>query len=243
MTSHRLPLFTFALAILAGTFSPARAEEAKDRERLKAALGWYEDGLYQKTADSLTALLPQLSDLDDELQSYKYLGFSYAMLNRIDTAKGIFKTALQKFPSMSIDTLEVPPNIALVFKQARLEKKLEAIASAPVRPVPAIARKKNTVLPSVLLAGGVAGLGVGAYFFYSGYQSYSSYRSFSKPDQGRLDAYYSMSRNYFIAGAACSCVAAVLVPVSIYLFARKEIRPAPLSVSLVNGSPRLMFSF
>jgi tetratricopeptide (TPR) repeat protein len=219
------------------------AMEGPGHSRLEFCISDYKDGDYQKAADSLQVLLPLLSDPEDQVEAYKYLGFSYGMLNRIEKSKTIFKTVLEKFPGMDIDTLEVPPNIAIIFKQAKLERKIETIDTLNSAKPRIVVQKRNIVAPVLLLTGAILSAGAGGNLFYYGNQQYQKYKSLDNPDQNALDRYYSDYRNSYIAGAACAGVSAVLLPVSLYLFMKKDHGKKDASVSFINGCPSLVFVF
>ena len=227
----------FFLFIQAGMES-IHAQAAVSHERLEWAITHFKDGDYRKAADSLAVLLPILSGTDQE-EGYKYYGFSLAMLNKVDQAKAAFSTALEKFPEMDIDTLEVQPTIAIVFKQAKLEKTLAIMDTAIKKKPTVIVQKKNVVLPVTLLVCGIISAGVSANLFYFGYQDLQKYNTATS----NFNHYYNEYQNLFIGGGISAGVAAVLVPVSIVLLARKE--PLPHNVSLLprpNGAG-IAFSF
>jgi tetratricopeptide (TPR) repeat protein len=219
------------------------SEQSHWRSRLDSCISSYKDGDYQKTADSLQALLPSLTIAEDRIEAYKYLGFSYGMLNRIDRSKEVFKTVLDKYPAMEIDTLEVPPNIAIIFKQAKLEKKIEKIDASRTGTVHVVVQKKNVAAPVVLLSVAIISAAAGADLFYYGNQQYQNYKSVDIPDQSVLDRYYASYRNAYIAGSACAAVTAVLLPVSLYLFMKKDHPKKGVTVSFVNGCPSLVYVF
>ena len=160
----------FFLSIQAGMQS-VHAQNAESHGRLEKAIASFKDGDYKKAADSCAVLLPLLSGTDQR-EGYKYYGFSLAMLNRVDQAKAAFRTALDKFPGMDIDTLEVQPTIAIVFKQAKLEKTL-ATMDTVIKKKPTVivqVQKKSVALPVTLLVCGIVSAGVSANCFYFGYQ-------------------------------------------------------------------------
>ncbi|MDD5672709.1 MAG: hypothetical protein PHC61_00975 [Chitinivibrionales bacterium] len=258
------PLFLLFLTVC--LMGNAKADgDNSGHHRLESCISEYKDGDYQRAGDSLQALLPLLADRKDRMEAFKYLGFCLGMLNRIDKSKAIFKSALEKYPGMEIDTLEVPPNIALIFKQAKLEKKVETLeASAESAadisqthrvnksgqtgpsnrvPVQVIVRKKDLVAPIVLLCAGIISAAGGADLFYSGYRQYRHYKSIDVADQNALNQDYLGYRNACIAGAACAAVTAVLLPVSIYLFVKTEPPEKGMAISFVNGSPSLVWLF
>ena len=223
------------------------AEGLSGKMRLNLCVADYENGNYQKTAESLEALMPALSNPEEQMEAYKYLAFSYGMLNRIDKSKAVFTTVLKKFPGMNIDTLETPPNIAIILKQVKLEKKIETINSSHPKTIHpktiVVVQKKNVVLPVVLLSCSIICAGASGDLFYYAGQQHQKYKSVDVPDQGLLDSYYSRYRNASIAGIVSAGVAAVLLPVSIYLFTKKEPPKKGVSLSYVNGLPSVMYSF
>jgi len=219
------------------------AKENSGHSRLESSISNYKDGDYQKTADSLAALLPALRDTADQIEAYKYLGFSFGMLNWIDKSKAVFKAVLEKYPGTDIDTLEVPPNIAIIFKQAKLEMKLKTIDTSGAKSVHVIVRKRNVAAPVVLLSAAIVFAAAGADLLYYGNQQYQKYKSVNTPDQSVLDAYYAQYRNASIGGAACVAVTAVLLPVSIYLFVRKDPREKGATLSFAHGYPSLVVTF
>jgi hypothetical protein len=232
----------FLLSIQAGMHD-AYAQNAESHVRLGKAIASFKDGEYKRAADSLAVLLPLLSGTDQR-EGYKYFGFSLAMLNRVDQAKAVFTKALDKFPGMDIDTLEVQPTIAIVFKQAKLEKTLAAMDTALKKKPTVVVKvqKKNVALPVALLVCGIVSAGVSANCFYFGYQDLQKYNALTSPD-ANFDHYYNEYRNLYIGGGITAGVAAVLIPVSIVMLAKKE--PAPRKVSFflhLNGAG-VAFSF
>jgi hypothetical protein len=234
----RLLLFVSVNIFLLWTAVPA--QKISSHARLESCISEYKDGNYKKAADHLQVLLPLLSDPDDQIVAYRYLGFSYGMLNLIDQSKEVFKTGLGTYPAMTIDTLEVPPNIVMIFKQAKLEKKLEKIETTMKKSPRIIVRRKYVLAPALLLSLSIVSAGASIDLFYYGNQQYQKYKSVNTPDQHQLDTYFRNYRNSFIAGAACAGLTAVLIPVSIHLFMKKEIQT---SVSLVNGVPSVVCTF
>jgi tetratricopeptide (TPR) repeat protein len=229
--------------LLLGAWIMVQAEDNPGRERLNSCISLYKDGDYQKAADSLQKLVPLLTNPEDQMEAYKYLGFSYGMLNWIDKSKEAFKTVLKKYSSMDIDTLEVPPNIAIIFKQAKLERKLETIDTTKTGKTYLIVQRKNIVLPTVLLSVAIVSAGAGANLLYYGNQQYQKYKSVNTPDQKVLDRYFTNSLYAYAGGAACEVVTCVLLPISLYLYFKKEPRQYKMGVSLINGVPSLAYCF
>jgi tetratricopeptide (TPR) repeat protein len=162
------------LLLMIGTFLFAVGQYAAagvpTKGRLDTCVSYYRDGDYQKAADSIKALLPLIADKQEEAEAYKYLGFSYVMLGQTDKAKQFFGVAIEKIPQMTIDTLEVPPNVSNVFKQVRAEMR----AGAGNQKI--LGKNKGRVAPaSALTATGAISAGVGGYFLYKGYQAHHDY--------------------------------------------------------------------
>jgi hypothetical protein len=193
--------------------------------RLDTCISYYQDGEYQKAADSIKALLPLISDRREEAEAYKYLGFSYVMLDLINKAKDFFRVALDKFPQMVIDTLEVPPNISIVFKQAKLESQMEKgdILDKSVQ-------QKNTkrvVSASLLTGTGALCAGAGAYFLFQGFQAHRNYDT--KDPNADFDHLYNvMNRDFIIAGGSAGVAAATLY-FGLRLFFKKPAGQTPPS--------------
>jgi tetratricopeptide (TPR) repeat protein len=242
MMSARFLLFVLLNMCLVNAEPLAQppAPKSSSHEKLETCISEYRNGNYKTAADHLKTLLPSLSGMEDQVEAYRYLGFSYAMLNWIDKSKEVFKTGLGIYPAMAIDTLEVPPNIAIIFKQAKLEKKLEKIEASAAKTPKIIVKRKNVLAPALLLTLGMASAGASIDLFYYGNQQHQKYRSISTHDQHQLDMYFNNYRNAYIAGSACAALTAVLVPVSIHLFMKREIQ---MTVSFVNGTPSLVCMF
>ena len=200
--------------------------DASTQVKLDSCVLFYQDGDYQRAVDSLKALLPLISDRHEEAEAYKYLGFSYVMLEKIDKAREFFRVALDKFPQMVIDTLEVPPNISVVFKQTKLESQMEKgeILDKSVQE----RSQKRAVVATVLTATGAASAGVSGYFFYRANQSHSDYTGITETFptyQDDLDRYWGQMRRQLIIGGCCAGVAAVNLSLGIYLFLKKPVKP------------------
>ena len=120
------------------------------------------NGDYEKAIDCLTLLILYTHNSNDSIAIFKYLGFSYGMLGRIDRAKENFSNALNKLPDLQIDTLECPPNISIIFNQVKLERKIAKIDTAtPVKKVEVV-QKKNPFVPVLLLTMAVVSAGAGS---------------------------------------------------------------------------------
>ena len=218
------------------------AQNRSGQTKLESCIVNYENGEYQKTADSLERLAPALSNPEQQMEAYKYLAYSYGMLNRVEKSKTIFKLVLKKYPNMNIDTLEAPPNIAIIFKQVKLEKKIETMNSSHPKAI-VVVQKKNVVVPVVVLSCSIIFAGASVDLFYYGNQQHQKYKTVNTSDQALMDGYYSRYRNATIAGAISAGVAAVLLPVSLYLFIKKEHPEKNVSLPFINGHPSVVYSF
>jgi hypothetical protein len=187
--------------------------------KLDSCVGYFEDGEYQRAVDSLKALLPMIANEQEEAEAYKYLGFSYVMLDMINKAKDFFRVALEKFPQMVIDTLEVPPNIAIVFKQTQIEVKMakgEIVDKDLQR-----RNEKRIIIASVLTVTGTITGGVGGYYLYRGYKSYRNYKEYSKPDGEVIDSLgKKYAKEYWIGGTATG-FGIINLGIATWLFVKK----------------------
>ncbi len=209
------------LLILIGTVGAADNSNAESVEnRLEGFIIYFEDGEYTKAADSLEVLLPDIDDPVLEARAYKYLAFSNVMLDRINEAKVLFAVALEKHPDLAVDTLAVPPNVTIVFRQAKLEKEMKL---EKARNSPEIRRMR--LLGAGTLSGGLLSLAAGTYFMYDSYSQYQKYMGVESSDPNALkvmDEYYDSHRRSYIAGGIFGGVGIIMVPVSIYLFSRSN---------------------
>jgi tetratricopeptide (TPR) repeat protein len=191
--------------------------------RLDTCVSYYRDGDYQKAADSIKALLPLIADKREEAEAYKYLGFSYVMLDQTDKAKDFFGVALEKFPQMTIDTLEVPPNISNVFKQVKLETQ----TGKKDQDTKGKNSKKKIMLASVMTATGAIGVGAGAFFFVKAYRAHRDYESTIND----FDSPWVRMRNSVIIGSCVTALAAADLYFGLHLFLKK---PTSLSSQKVG---------
>ena len=232
----KIPLIAGMVMLVCGQYVFA---EGTTTARLDSCIAYYEDGDYQKAADSIKALLPLISDRLQEAEAYKYLGFSYVMLDLINKAKDFFRVALEKFPQMVIDTLEVPPNISIVFKQAKLETQMEKgeILDKKVQ----AKNTKRTVLASVLTSAGAVSLGAGGYFLFRGYKAWKNYGDVTDDVvdyQNVMDQYWRDKNKFLIIGGCATGVAAVSLFSGIRMLVRKPAqKDAPQKVGIrVDGN-------
>jgi hypothetical protein len=211
-------------------------------EGVGPCVSFFKNGDYEKAIDCLTLLILYTYTSNDSIAIFKYLGFSYGMLGRIDRAKENFSNALNKLPDLQIDTLECPPNISIIFNQVKLERKIAKIDTATLVKKVEVVQKKNPFVPVLLLTMAVVSAGAGGYYYYSGNTLHDTYRALDTPDQKLLDASYNNFKNAYIKSAVCFGISAVLLPVSTYLFLRKG-HSKHVTLSIVHGAPSLVYSF
>jgi tetratricopeptide (TPR) repeat protein len=211
-------------------------------EGVGSCVSIFKNGDYEKAIDCLTLLILYTHTSNDSIAIFKYLGFSYGMLGRIDRAKENFSNALNKLPDLQIDTLECPPNISIIFNQVKLERKIAKIDTATLVKKVEVVQKKNPFVPVLLLTMAVVSAGAGGYYYYSGNTLHDTYRALDTPDQKLLDASYNNFKNAYIKSAVFFGVSAVLLPVSTYLFLRKG-HSKHVTLSIVHGAPSLVYSF
>ena len=238
----------FGFVILMAVWQPAVEAKESIHDKLFWYISLYRNGEYQRTVDSLSVLLPLIANQDDYLLALEYLAYSSGMLSKIDVAKDYFKRALNKYPAMTIDTLECPPNIALIFNQVKLEKtiakidtaRLEANASANAE------RKKPPVMPIVSLSGSLVAAGIGGYFLFHGIDLHQKYRAVTLevPNaQAKMDKYISQMTTAYVESALFGGVTGGLVWLTIHLFTKPDAPKTTAGVSFVNGNPSLILSF
>jgi hypothetical protein len=145
----------------------------------------------------------------DSLEAYKMLAQSYGMLNQIAKAKEYFNIILEHDSSTVIDTLELPPNISLVYNQVLLERKISQMEKAHTQNTVTIQKKKsNAVIPALLLSSAVLSLGGGGY---CGYKAYFTRKDNLKSGNNRFMSNNKMTRytRYLAGSAGCAAVAGV----------------------------------
>lgn len=193
--------------------------QALEKARLDSCIIYYENGEYTRAVDSIRVLLPLIGDKRDEATAYKYLGFSYVMLEMLNSAKEYFRVAIDKFPQMDVDTLDVPPNIVMVFRQVKLEKQMQKGEIVDKR-IDQHIRRKNAV-GTLFLCLGLGSLGTGGYFGYDSYKQYQEYQKINSSDQDQLDTHYNNHLRSLIIAASCGGAALITIPTAIIIFSHK----------------------
>jgi tetratricopeptide (TPR) repeat protein len=114
-----LLLFTMMIAIC---FAQRVPENSLDR-LLEAAKNYYNNGEYERAISELEKALQYLKQLEqsDQVEAYKYLGFSYVAFGNNAKAKVQFKKALRLDPNLELDPATVSPKIIKVFEEAKSE--------------------------------------------------------------------------------------------------------------------------
>jgi tetratricopeptide (TPR) repeat protein len=229
-------LLIISMGLLFG-HTPQVSADNTTSAKLDTCVSYYQDGDYQKAVDSLKALLPLISDRREEAEAYKYLGFSFVMLDMINKAKEFFKVALEKFPKMVIDTLEVPPNITIVFKQTKLETQLEKgeIFDKKVQE----GNQKRVVFATILTSAGAISTGVGGYFLYRGYIAHQDYKN---ADQD-FDRYWNDMQKDLIIGGCATGVAAVTLYFGLRLFFKKPVTSKSAGIMIGPGRMAVVWDF
>jgi tetratricopeptide (TPR) repeat protein len=202
-------------------------------ERLAKSIGYYVDGEYRRAADSLQTILPRITDENMEATAYKYLGFSYVMLDRIPEARESFGAALQKFPGIELDTLEVPPSISVVFKEVKLSQRVEKAESGTRR-----------LTAGILMGAGMVSSGAAGYLLYESKRSYEAYQGVSSRNQALMDRHYDSHVRTLAAGVGLGAAALIMLPTSVYLFFdRGEKNQTSIRLRLTPSSAAVCWHF
>ncbi len=182
----------FAAALFC--FAQAVSAQPTVSQRLDSCVVYYQNGEYVKAVDSITGLFPLIRERD-ELTAYKYLAYCYVMLQMTNRAAMVFRAALDKYPGMRLDTLEVPPRIWSFFEEVRAVKR----ASTP--PAQRASRAVQISMASLMLAGASMGLWASGYLAAAGDESTALYGSL-----------------------AAGVVSVALIPVSLSLIVKRDTR-------------------
>jgi tetratricopeptide (TPR) repeat protein len=211
------------------------AAEESAKAKLDSCIVYYQNGEYQKAVDSIKALIPLISDKRDEAEAYKYIGFSYCMLDMINKAKDFFKVALEKFPQLMIDTLEVPPNITVVFKQTKLETQMEKGELVEKE-----APNSRPLIAALFGTTGLVSAVAGGYFIFKGFKSLRSYHN-EKVDTTLMAYYWGNQKKEFMIGGVVSGFAIANAVTAIYVMVKKP-SPKKQRVSLDVRSNKVVLS-
>ena len=188
---------------------PAHAEPTTSA-RLDSCIAYYRAGNFLKVVDSITMLMPFITEPADEVTLYQYLAFSYVMLEMSTMGKRLFSVALTKFPCMGVDTLVFPPQLTTLFYEAKVEREaslaLGASAAGRSKRINLLTRK---VIGSCLLASAVFGAGSSGYFYRDAIQEFD-------------DKYTSGGRLSLWTGIALSAVSIAVIPLSLSLIVKRD---------------------
>jgi len=188
--SRRMPLnpiqITFLFLVIVLPLS-ALENDSVSNDALKFCVSYYRDGYYNRTIECINDVLPKLTNTNDSLQAFKYLALSYGMINRIEQAESCFRQALEKDPNLEIDTLEFPPNIALIYNHVKLEKRIEQIDTTKLKaPVlKATPKKRSYGLATAMLSGAILSAGGAGFLFFRGLEARRDYSA--ERDQQKID--------------------------------------------------------
>jgi hypothetical protein len=169
--SRRMPLNPIQIIfLLLAIVLPLNALEndSVSNDALKFCVSYYRDGYYNRTIECINDVLPNLTNTNDSLQAFKYLALSYGM-------------------NMEIDTLEFPPNIALIYNHVKLEKKIERIDTTKLKaPVlKATPQKRSYGLATATLSGAILSAGGAGFLFFRGLEARRDYTV--ERDQQKID--------------------------------------------------------
>lgn len=167
----------------------------------------YRNGYYARAISCFENTLSDLSTLKDSVDAFGMLAQSYGMINQIENAKAYFSLMLDKDPDAEIDTLAFPPNIAIIFNQVKLEKKVSQIESSTATKPLRLERKKNPGIP-LLLSSVVLSTGGAAYLFTKGIVAYNDYSKI-RNDQDLMDTKWREYTLSVAGGIACTVVSGI----------------------------------
>ncbi len=205
---------------------------------LKNCISNYRYGYYSRAVECINATMQDLTTFRDSLEAYKMLALSYGMLNQIDKAKENFNIALDKDPAMEIDTLAFPPNIALIYNQVKLEKKITHVESDTTSQPSVVHKKRNIVLPAILLSSVILSTGGAVYLGYNGYLAHEDYSKL-RGNQKKMDEKWDEFTYSAAGGAACAVVSGVAT----WLFFRVIKRNDAVSISGWKNGVALVYNF
>lgn len=235
--------YIFILLFVFGSISySSSAEESPtiSKYKLNLCIEVYRDGYYSQAIQCIGSALPVMDTHTDSLEAYKMLAQSYGMLNQIAKAKEYFNIILEHDSSTVIDTLELPPNISLVYNQVLLERKLSQMEKAHTQDTAVTIQKKksNATIPALLLSSAVLSLGGGGY---CGYKAYFIRKDNLKAGNNHFMSNNKMTRytRYLAGSAGCAAVAGVTT----VLFIRVIKKRTPEHVYSSGNGITLVFDF
>lgn len=230
----------FLLFIAGSLFISSQAGELNPNssEGLKSCISDYRDGYYGRVVECIDKVLPSLTTFGDSVESFKMLALSYGMINQIEKAKEYFIEALEKDSAMGIDTLAFPPNIALIFNQVKLERKMSRVEVLPAPQPAVIQEKKNGAAYALLLSTVVLSTGGGVYLYYNGYLARNEYSNL-RNNQKLLDKKWKEYTYSIAGGVGCTVISGVAT----WIFFRVINHNAAVSVSGSENGVAVVYKF
>lgn len=118
---------------------------------LENAKVYYNSGEYENAINELEKALQYLKQFErsDQVEAYKYLGFSYVARGDKAKAKEQFKNALALDPKLTLDPATVSPKIIKVFEEAKAEMAIAPIPPPVIEPTKLPAAKVSTSMATI----------------------------------------------------------------------------------------------
>jgi tetratricopeptide (TPR) repeat protein len=207
---NKLGYLVFILLILETFFSYCVAEELEYQpdDSLQSCISAYRDGFYARAIHCIDRSLPDLTTHQDSIEAYKMLAQSYGMMNQIENAKSYFGLVLEKGSEGEIDTLALPPNIAIIYNQVLLEKRVTQIEKNAVPGGEVFYQKKRNAAVPFLLSSVILSTGGAVYLYYNGYLARHEYSTLGK-NQDMLDKKWKEFTYSIAGGIGCSVISGV----------------------------------
>jgi hypothetical protein len=190
------------------TFSVADELEYQPEDSLQSCISAYRDGFYARAIHCIDRSLPDLTTHRDSIEAYKMLAQSYGMMNQIENAKLYFGLVLEKGSEGEIDTLALPPNIAIIYNQVLLEKRVTQIEKNATPGGTVIYEKKRSAAVPILLSSVILSTGGAVYLYYNGYLARNEYSKLGK-DQDLLDKKWKEFTYSIAGGIGCTVISGV----------------------------------
>ncbi len=142
-------LFLFLFVISVGFAFSQQVTGDSLLKMLEKAKNYYNSGEYENAIAQLESALMYLKQLskNEQVEAYKYLGFSYVAFGDKERAKEQFKKVIALEPKLELDPATVSPKIIKVFEEAKAEMTItpapqpEPVQPKPVKPVEPVAQQ------------------------------------------------------------------------------------------------------
>lgn len=134
----------FILIMLNVSIAQRVSEDSLDLMLVRAKT-FYNSGEYEHAISELEKALQYLKQLEkgDQVEAYKYLGFSYVAFGDKAKAKEQFKKALVLEPNLTLDPAIVSPKIIKIFEEAKAELPTVPFTTPVVEPTkPPVAKQE-----------------------------------------------------------------------------------------------------